>query len=161
MPTSSSRAYEQFWGLLMTRIHTDHPDWTTPASPPPRNSLYLNTQISWFSYGTSFGRDALCSELYIRVPGDATAAERILSYLRSRQAELEAAYGRSLRYQDPSQMERSYQACRVAEYRSGSVQDAGEHRTYIDWFLDSQARLRRAVDTLGGLSALRDQATAS
>jgi hypothetical protein len=55
-------------------------------------------------------------------------------------------------------MERSDEASRLADYRAGSIQDAGEHGAYLDWFLGSQARLRSAVKSLGGLTGLRDQA---
>ena len=158
MTTSINSEYERFWGRMMRRIGSDHPSWVMPANPPARGWLPLNTEIRWFSFTMSFGRRDLCSELYIRVPGDAAAGERVMSYLRSRSAELEAAYGKRLRYQDPSQMERSDVACRLSDHRPGSIRDVGEHEAYLDWFLDSQARLRRAVDSLGGLSALRDQA---
>ena len=160
MTTSTNREYERFWGRMMRRMGSGHPSWMMPAHPPARNWLPLNTEIPWFSFTMSFGRGELCSELYIRVPGDAAAGERIMSYLRAHSAELEAAYGKRLRYQDPSQMQRSDEACRLADHRSGSITDVSEHEAYLDWFLDSQTRLRSAVESLGGLSVLRDQANA-
>jgi hypothetical protein len=158
MATSTYRAYEQFWARLMGRIHSDYPDWLTPADPPPRSWLTLGAEVSWFSFGVSFGHQKLCSELYIKVPGDAAGGQRIMSYLQARSAELEASYGRKLRYQYPSEMQRSDVACRLADYRSGSIHDTREHGEYLDWFLDSQVRLRIAVDSLGGLAAIRGQA---
>jgi hypothetical protein len=127
MATSTNRAYEQFWARLMGRIHSDHPDWLTPADPPPRNWLTLGADVSWFSFGVSFGHQELCSELYIKVPGDAAAGQRIMSYLQARSAELEAGYGRKLCHQYPSQMLGSDVACRLAEFCSGSIHDTGEH----------------------------------
>lgn len=61
---------------MMRRIRSDHPDWVLPVNPPAQSWLPLNTEISWFSYGTSFGHGDLCSELFIRVPRDAAAGER-------------------------------------------------------------------------------------
>jgi hypothetical protein len=142
----------------MSRIRSDYSGWVTPANPPARNWLYLNTEIRWFSYGMSFGRGDLCSELYIKVPGDAAAGQRIMSYLCARSADLEGTYGKRLRYQDASQMERSDEACRVADYRLGGIGDVGDHKAYLDWFLDSQSRLRSAVDSVGGLLALQEPA---
>jgi len=153
--TSTGRAYEQFWARLTDQIRERNLDWVTPASPPPRNSLPLSAGTAWFSYGMSFGHQGLCSELFIRVPGDAPAGQRILRYLESRSGHLESAYGSRLQYEYLSQAHRGRIACRLADYRPGSIRETGEHETYLDWFLDSQARLRHAIDVIGGLSSLR------
>ncbi len=83
---SRDRAYEQFWARLIGRIGVRQPDWPTPGKAPVRNWLSLGAGTGWFSYTTSFGRKELCSELYIKVPGDAPAGQRILAYLQSRRA---------------------------------------------------------------------------
>jgi hypothetical protein len=152
------RAYGQFWARLMRRIHSDYPGWITPSNPPMRNSIYLGTEIPSFSYGASFGPDNLCSELYIKIPGDATAGMRSMSFLRARSTQIEASYGKKLSYQDQSQMARSNEACRLSDHRSGSIRATYEHEAYLDWFLSSQARLRSALDVLGGIPALYAEA---
>jgi len=156
--TSTDRAYQQFWGRLIGQVRSSYPDWGPPTSPPPQNWLSFRREQRWFSYDISFGRGELCSELYIRVPDDAAAAERVMDYLKARSAGLEAAYGKRLRYQYPSDMPKSQVAGRLSILRSGSIREIGEHDAYLDWFLHSQARLRSAVDSIGGLSALREQA---
>ena len=155
---SLSRTYEDFWGRLIDQMHAQFPGWPTPSKPPSRNWLPLSAGIGWFSYGMSFGRLGLCSELFIRVPGDAAASEQILGYLHGRAGELEAAYGGTLRYEYLSQMRPGRTAARLADYRPGTVRDVNEHATYREWFLQSQHRLRDAIDGVGGLSALLDQA---
>jgi hypothetical protein len=159
LATSTNRAYEQFWTRLMDLIHTRHPTWMTPANPPTRNWLPLNSDAKWFSYTTAFGHQGLYSELYIRVPGDPDASERILRYLQGRSDELEAAYGNKLSYEYlPHGPRPGRIACRLADYTPGNIHNVGEHDAYLDWFLDSQVRLRRALEDLGGLSLFREQA---
>lgn len=153
-----SRAYENFWARLLERIHHRHPDWPVPGSPPPRNWLPFGRELSWFTYGLSFGHQGLCSELYIRVPGEAMVGQRMLSYLQARSGELEQAYGGRLRYEDLPRLRSGRTACRLADYRPGSVRDDGGHDAYLEWFLDSQERLHAAVQAVGGLAALRSHA---
>jgi hypothetical protein len=157
--TSTGRAYQQFWARLMEQIRERHLGWVTPGSPPPRNSLPLSAGTSWFSYGMSFGHQGLCSELFIRVPGDAPAGQRILRYLESRSAQLESAYGGSLQYEYLSQALPGRIACRLADYCAGSIRETSEHESYLGWFLDSQARLRHAIEVIGGLSSVRQHSS--
>lgn len=37
-------------------------------------------------------------------------------------------------------------ACRIAVYRDGDVLDTEQHDSYIDWFFDTNARLRAALE---------------
>ena len=158
MSTSLDRAYQQFWDRLLGQIRSQYPAWPAPDKPPARNYLPLTSGMTRFSYTVSFGRRGLCSELYIKVPGDALASERILRHLQARSYELEAAYGSQLSYEYLSQTRPGRIACRLADYRPGSIRNAEKHDAYLDWFLESQARLRDALQRLGGLSSLRDQA---
>lgn len=156
---STARAYQVFWTHLMAQVEAGHPDWLMPSSPPPRNWLPVRTEISCFSYGFSFGHRGLCSELYIRVPNDAPAGQRILGYLESNAGQLEAAYGGKLSYEYLSRTRPGRIACRLADYRPGVVLQTSEHDAYLAWFLHSQARLRHAIGVFGGLAHLRDQAS--
>ena len=158
MTSGKDRAYQTFWIRLMAQIHTRYPDWKTPGRPPATNSMAFATAIGWFSYGTSFARGRLRSELFIRVPHDAAAGQRILNAMQARHEELEADYGKGLNYEFMSRTSPNRLACRVADYRSGDIDQIGDHDEYLAWFLDSQSRLRGAVDHLGGLPWLRQRA---
>jgi hypothetical protein len=94
-------------------------------------------------FGMSFSPNLLRSELYFRDPA---AAEPTFEHFLQRRAALEAAYGGRLEF-EPLEGKR---ASRIADYRPGSIEDNDTWPSYIDWFVDSQVRLRAAVEAVRG-----------
>jgi hypothetical protein len=86
-------------------------------------------------------RRQIRTELYI----DNTNAARvnaIFGALHRRRERIEAAYGKPLSWEElPSR-----RASRVAAYGEGDVLDTDQHDAFVAWFLDTQTRLRRAID---------------
>jgi hypothetical protein len=58
-----------------------------------------------------------------------------------RAPELDAAFGRPLSY-EPLE---GRGACRIADYREGSIDDSANWPSYIDWFIDSGDRFRNSL----------------
>jgi len=71
---------------------------------------------------------------------------------------LEGAYGHRLEYEFLSLIRPGRIACRLADYHPGNIDHSGQLDAYLEWFADSQARLRKAINDLGGLSLLREHA---
>lgn len=79
-------------------------------------------------------------ELYIDT-GDAERNAELFSALRAQQETIEAAYGRSLTWEElPGR-----RAYRLADYGEGDVVQAEQYDEYIDWFFDAGTRFRRAM----------------
>jgi hypothetical protein len=45
-------------------------------------------------------------------------------------------------------------AARVADYHPGNVGEIDKWEQYVSWLVDSQERLRRAVQKVGGITGL-------
>ncbi|MFI0417946.1 DUF4268 domain-containing protein [Spongiactinospora sp. 9N601] len=149
-------AYQQFWERFIERARSQRPGWTRARKPPAQNWFDLPAGVTGIYYGVSFSWKKLRSELYLG--GEAAANDRVLATLRADREALEAAYGGPLSYEPlPDKI-----ACRIAVYRPGSIEDTEDWDAYLDWFVDSQSRLRKAIDAHhGGISALYQRAATS
>lgn len=54
---------------------------------------------------------------------------------------IESAYGGQISWQPIPDR----RASRIAEYVAGEIADLSSHEKYLDWFIDSQQRLRQAL----------------
>ncbi|MER5626433.1 DUF4268 domain-containing protein [Streptosporangium sp. NPDC002544] len=150
--TSRNLTYQQFWARFLDRTHSERTGWTRARKPPAQNWFEMPTGVTGFYYTVSFSRQGLRSELYLAA--EAAINEHALAALIANQDQLETAYGGQLTYEPlPDKI-----ACRVADYRSGSIDQASDWDAYFDWFLDSQTRLRKAINGIGGLPQLYQQA---
>ena len=135
------QAYLAFWTRFLDRLRERHPDWSKARIPQPDSWFNMPAPIRGTNYAVSFAQGArLRSEFYI----DGGDADENLSRFQALQAQreaIESAYGSPLKWEEL----RGKQACRIADYGDGDVTDTEEHDTYIDWFLDSQTRLRTGV----------------
>lgn len=140
--------YRDFWTQFLQRVHADHPDWTGPRTPRPDNWIHLPTGIGTVMYGVNFGRRGLSSELYFDAGADLNMAR--FTALQAHRAELEATYGAALTWESlPGR-----KATRIADYTPGTVEQVDAWPEYINWFIDTQARLRAALNNRGGLATL-------
>lgn len=148
-PTFRSGLYRQFWASFLDRVRMEFPAWTNARVATSANWMNLPSGIGGLLYGVSFGRQGLSSELYF---GDAAAEVNELRFAAAERhkVEVEAAYGQPLSWEPlPGK-----KASRVAHYRPGNIDDRDGWDEYIGWLIDSQSRLRRAFDAIGGVGTL-------
>jgi hypothetical protein len=87
----------------------------------------------------------MLSELYLGVP-DAEINTARFTAAQSHRDELEAGFGEALTWEPlPGR-----KAARIAHYRPGSIEHVDAWIEYIDWFLESRARLRGAIQGVRG-----------
>jgi hypothetical protein len=138
------QAYLAFWSRFLHRLQEEHADWSKAQIPQPDTWFTMPSPLSGSTYGVSFAQGGrLRSELYLNSP-DGAKNLALFQALNARKAEIEAAYGAPLKWEElPGKL-----ACRVADYGDGDAALLDEHDTYIDWFFDSNARLRAAINPL-------------
>jgi hypothetical protein len=150
-----SALYRDFWSRWLDRVHREHPDWTQITALPPETSIRLpNPSRPGTGYGLAFvagGR--LRSDFSIDL-GSPQASRAEFERFRSNAELMQSTYGDSLTWEELPEGG-SY---RIADYSSGGqggeVTNVEEHAFYIDWMIDRQERLRRAVEAVlrGGLT---------
>jgi hypothetical protein len=144
--SGKGKLYVNFWNRFVERVQQEHPELTRrQAGSRPQNWLDMPSGIKGTGFAASFARGKrLRYELYID-GGNAERNLEVFNALRTKQAELDAAYGRPLTFEELP--ERS--ACRVADYyEDADVTDEDRHDEFIDWFFDSAERLRQALTTI-------------
>lgn len=101
--------------------------------------------VSDAHFSVSFARGGrLRHEIYID-GGDIESNLAVLRTLREQRAALEEAYGRPLNFEELS----GRAACRMPDYaEDGDVSDEQRHPEYIEWFIDSGDRFRRALEAV-------------
>jgi len=141
-PTKAD-AYRAFWGRLIERVRAEHPGWTNAKTPGPDNWLAMKGPAKGAHYSVSFAnRGRLRSELYIDT-GNADENAALLAKLETKRDAIEGAFGGSLTWESlPGR-----RACRIAAYGDGDVLHIDRHDEYVDWFLDTSARLRTALES--------------
>ena len=146
-PSGGERAalYMEFWTLYFSKLHQDFPSWTRSNRATHLNWITLASGTTNVSFGTNFSQRGLCSEIYFSDPSSEVNVDRF-EKLRTRQSEFEAVAGQGVEWQRLD----GKKACRVALYRpDSSIFDRDEWTNYVDWFLETQDRLRRAWLAVG------------
>lgn len=147
--SSKSQLYQRFWQIYVDAIRDRSLGWTKSRSGPSQNWMSLSAGISDVSYGVSFGTARLRSEMYFGTP-DTELNNAWFAAAEHRRAAIERAYGETLEWEPLPDRKGS----RIAAYFSGSIEVQDAWPEYVDWFLDSQRRLRRAVEAVGGIQQL-------
>jgi hypothetical protein len=138
--------YATFWDRYLTRVTKEHPDWTRARKPPAQNWFPTRSGVSGVQFTVSFGRRGLQSELYFDHP-DPTANIAMFEALHGLRDAIESAYGGTLSFEPLTDRK----ACRIADHRPGEITDSAAWPDYLDWFVDSQQRLRSAISAVGGI----------
>ncbi|MEU6250428.1 DUF4268 domain-containing protein [Glycomyces sp. NPDC047010] len=123
--------YLEFWEQLTNAISQRGHGWCRPGRRNSVNWIDFSTGAPrGTQYGMSFTRDSLRSELYLH---NREQIEPSTSF--------ETSYGSSLEFEALE----GRKASRIADYRLGSIEDTDA------WpkFIDTQKRLRAAVETVG------------
>jgi hypothetical protein len=99
-------------------------------------------------YNCVFAKSGLLSELHFE-DRDPAVNEARFTAAQARKAELETAYGRALSFEPLV----GNKGCRIGEYRPGAIEQTEAWDEYIEWFMDAQVRMRKAVAAIGGVSS--------
>ena len=144
--------YRAFWERLIDRQHSEHPAWATRRRKPPAHH--------WLTYSTPFGTRGnytlvaanlfLRSELYLK-------GDDLFPMLEVHRAKINAAYGSQLDWQELPDR----QGSRICEKREADLADHARWNEYVEWLLDSQARLRAAVAPYADAAPLAQWSTES
>jgi hypothetical protein len=143
-----NRAYQAFWERFLERVKAEHPDWTRSRKGVAQNWQPLPAGRSGLVYNCAFTRSGLVSELYFEHPDPAVNEARFAA-AQARTAELEAAYGTALSFEPLV----GKKGCRISEHRPGEIEQTEAWDEYIEWFMDAQVRLRKAVAAIGGVAS--------
>lgn len=146
--TGKQARYLAFWTRWMELLQAERPGWSK-AIKPPRDSWYsMTTGTTFASFYTSFTRRGLSSEVVFESPDPELNRARF-EFLLARQAEMEAAYGGALDWQELPDRK----ATRVADYLPEvDVMAEKNWDEYLTWLLDRHSRLRVALQAVGGVS---------
>ncbi|HET7489175.1 MAG TPA: DUF4268 domain-containing protein [Acidimicrobiales bacterium] len=131
--------YREFWSRYLER--TAGRGWGRRQTPQPANWMNFPSPISGTQLNPSFAAGGrLRHELYIDT-GDGSVNLAIFQALAQHRTDFEAAYGRPLSFEElPGK-----RASRIADYTEGTIENQESWDDYIDWFIDSGERIRRAV----------------
>lgn len=143
----NAETYSQFWSQLLEQIRQR--GWTTGTSS--RTSFITMTARSpGASYCLQFVRTGALSELRLEHK-DAEINTQRFEALRMSKGAIETAFGGPLRF-DPLD---GYKACKIyAELPGVKVGETNRWPEISAWMIDTQARLRVAIEGVGGVPPL-------
>jgi hypothetical protein len=143
--TGKPAMYQEFWGALLARMGDEHPHWSSARTPGTSNWIALPCPFKGGSkYGMVFAQHGqLRFELYIDANDPALVEDLYQQLLQHREA-LESAFGGPLSWEALD----GRRASRISVYTDGDVTNSDEHARYIDWFLETGERFRRAVESV-------------
>lgn len=143
--TGKGAAYSAFWADLLQRIRTEHPGWTASTGGSTDSWITLPYGKSSIWYGVLFSQNGPAVELYF---GSSDPDENFGAFeqFADRADALEATFGHKLEFESlPGK-----KACRIRYYRpgGGDVLDVDSRDDYLDWFANTAALLRAAVQSV-------------
>ncbi len=139
--------YQQFWQQLLDRLQADHLHWSK-GKAPTTSHFDMPVGGQGLIWGVSFTKDSrLRSELYFD-HASAQQNQAMFDRLLDAREQLETEFGGPLVFDALE----GRKACRI-EALSGpaSVGQQEDWSSYLDWMIDTQARLRKAFASVGGL----------
>lgn len=139
-PASARReAYRSFFQPLVDELREKH-RFTNARVAQPQNFYAFASGLSRVYYAASFARGGRCrAEAYLDLL-DKDENKRVFDRLANHKQELESQFGGSLTWErlDDSR------ACRIAVYRSGSIDDKPEELAPMrTWFVENLLQFKR------------------
>jgi hypothetical protein len=142
--TATRELYRQFWSQFEPLAKQR--GWTN-ASAPAQNWWNMPAGLSGATWSVSFAMFGGRSELYFQDP-DPDVNRARWSVLNRKKAEIAKAFGGELIFDDLP----NNKGCRIEARLNGpKVADRAQWPTVINWMIDTQERLRKAVHTVGGI----------
>lgn len=146
---SKPTLYREFWELALGQMRAEHPGWTR-ATTSSASWIDTSLGVPGIVVATTWYQSGLAAQLYFNSPDGAVNSRRY-AWLLDRRVEIEAALGATPVW-DPMD---GRKATRVS-LSSGftDLTNREEWDDAVDWLISAQARLRAAVDAVGGAGAL-------
>ncbi|HVV12015.1 DUF4268 domain-containing protein [Amycolatopsis sp.] len=144
--TDRNLLYAEFWDRYLDALREAGLPWTRARKGPQQNWLPAPSGVSYVDFTVSFGRQGPLSEIYFGHPEPEVNTKRFNQIMVARE-KLETTYGTTLSFEPLD----GRKGCRIGDRRAGSIINQPEWPTYIEWFIDSQRRLRSAVAAVGGI----------
>jgi hypothetical protein len=134
--------YREFWSRWLERVRMEHRDWTQMSTLPAQNFITLPSPLRGTHYGLAFAAGGrLRSDLFIDV-GTPEASAAQFEVIQAQRPAVESIYGAPLSWERLPDRH----AFRIADYSEGEVTTVEDHAFYVDWMIDSQERLRQAIE---------------
>jgi len=134
--------YREYWSRWLDRVRVSNGHWTQMTTLPAQNFITLPSPIKGTHYGLAFAAGGrVRSDLYVDA-GSPEGSTGVFEMLQSHGELIEDLYGAELSWERLPDRN----AYRIADYSEGDVTTVEDHDFYIDWMIDAQERLRRAVD---------------
>ncbi len=143
-PISGGRGalYRDYWSRWLEVVRLRHPEWTRMSTLPAQNFITLPATIRGTHYGLAFAAGGRLRSDFTVDLGSQEASTAQFEAIVAQQGVIEARYGAPLSWERLP--ERG--AYRIADYGEGDITKAEDYAFYIDWMVDAQERLRRALD---------------
>lgn len=131
----------EFWAKYLTKVAESRPTWTSSRRGRPQNWLALTARFQGASFCVAFTGTQMKSEL-IFDSKDSELNRQRFDYLLENQSVIEKEYGAPLIWHAP---EGNIQ-CILRSVEPGDFMKEESWEKAIEWMLDSQTRLRAAVE---------------
>ncbi len=142
-PISGGRGalYRDYWSRWLEVVRQRHPEWTRMSTLPAQNFITLPAPIKGTHYGLAFAAGGRLRSDFTIDLGSQEASAAQFEAIAAQQGVIESRYGEPLTWERLP--ERG--AYRIADYGEGEITKAEDYAFYIDWMVDAQERLRRAL----------------
>ncbi len=146
--------YREFWSRWLERVRVMHSHWTQMSTLPAQNFITLPSPVKGTHYGLAFAAGGRLRSDFVIDVGSPEASAAQFEAIQSQREAVESIYDGALSWERlPDRA-----AFRIADYSEGEVTTVEDYAFYIDWMIDSQERLRRAIDGVlqGGAPSVED-----
>ncbi len=133
--------YRDYWSRWLEKVRHSHPHWTRMTTLPAQNFITLPSPIRGTYYGLSFAAGGRLRSDFTIALESAEASTAQFEAIHRERGLVESLYGAPLQWERLP--DRS--AFRIADYGEGEVTKVEEYAFYIDWMIDSQERMHRAI----------------
>lgn len=143
-PTATQLLYKQFWEGLEPELKSRH--WTS-GTAPAQNWWSMPTGVPTVTWGVSFAQFGCRSEIYFGHQ-DPSVNDHRWSDLKAHEDEIRQSFGPELLF-DPLP---NNKGCRVETRLLGpKISETNRWPEVRAWMIDTQTRLRAAVELVGGV----------
>jgi hypothetical protein len=137
--------YSEFWELVLERIRSQHPTWTRARRS---TQSWVNTSIGarGVVLSMAFTRAGLITQFYFEDQDASMNTRRFEGALAQRDV-FEAALGQPVEWDGMEGRKAARIVHGPVDYR---VIDTARWPEMVDWLIESQTRMRQALDVVGG-----------
>jgi hypothetical protein len=143
--TARAILYREFWEAVLDRIRAQHPAWTR-ARTSDQNWCNTTVGVGGVNIAMVWTRNGLTAQIYFEGPTAEINIARYQALLQRRDA-FEAALGEPAEW-DPMEGRKAARIVIASPYQDVTARE--EWPAIIDWLMDAQTRLRKALNAAGG-----------